>query len=734
MPIPVPGGEEARSMVIQDFAGLNTRAKRPAIADEEFSWLENFYPIGNGNLRTVYDKGATLYTAPAGRTILHYVPYNIGSTSYIAVFLDNGTAYQVAVVGGAITTISATANTFYNASSIPAAAQWKSEYLVIVGNASDNGYWLWNGSALFGAGTLSPDITILNSGSNYSSAPTVTAFGGSGSGATFSASVANGVVTQITCTNPGSGYLLNEHPVLLVTGGGSDNGVGLAANVTASSGGLSRIEVIEPGAGYTGALTVSITGGGASVDAEAVVTAAAGGGIYGITVINPGRGYTSAPTITVSGGTTAAVLRGHVTRGQVTSYTIAFTGGSGYDVPPTVAVIGDGIGATATTTLLGGAVATVVVGSAGYGYTWAKAVITSGNDAATATCDLMPFGINGNTVETYQSRVWVGDGTKGQFTAPASTSNFATSAGGGAYPATESFLRRQITRYFQSNGFLYQIGDSSINVISNVQTAGSPPSTSFNNANVDPQVGTAWPNTVQAFGRALVFANPLGVYALYGGAAEKVSNQLDGLFEVADFTTITPTASIATIFGIRCYCLHFRTTDKYSGTTRNIMAMWDGQNWFIGTQTVSLRQVATQEIDSIIDTWGCSADGKDLFKLYQTPSASLTKVFQTKLRAGETYIGIKQALNFYLMAESNHVDGATFNIAINALTSENGYVAGSAVAVPHTYALGAPALIGFDDDVLAAYGQLLGITATTTAKDATVISMTQLYREWAPEA
>lgn len=732
MAVPVPGGEEARQFLMQDFAGLNTRAKRPAIDDAEFAWLENFYPIGNGNMRTLYDKGSTLYTAPVGRTILHYVPYNIGSTSYIAVFLDNGTAYQVAVVGGAVTTISSVANTFYNASSIPAAAQWKSEYLVIVADAAANGYFLWNGSVLFQAGTLSPDVTVVNSGSNYSSAPTVTAFGGSGTGATFTATVANGVVTQIICTNPGSGYLLNEHPVLLVTGGGSDNGVGLAANVTTTSGGLSRIDVIETGAGYTGSLTVAITGGGASVDAEAVVTAAAGGAIYGITVVNPGIGYTSAPTITIAGGTTAAVLRGRVTRGQVTSYTIAFTGGSGYDVPPNITVIGDGVGATATATLLAGAVATVVVGSAGYGYTWAKALITSGNDAATAVCDLMPFGINGNTVETYQSRVWVGAGTKGHFTAPASTSNFATSSGGGSYPATESFLRRQITRYFQSNGFLYQIGDSSINVISNVQTSGAPPTTSFNNANVDPQVGTAWPNTVQAFGRALVFANPLGVYALYGGAAEKVSNQLDGLFETADFSTLTPTASIATIFGIRCYCLNFRTTDPYSGSARNIMALWDGQNWFIGTQSVALTRVATQEIDSVIDTWGC--DGTNLFKTYQTPSTSITKIMRNKLRAGETYIAWKQALNFYLMAQSNHADTATFNLAIDTVDSVNGYQTTTPVAVPHSYTNTGPQIIGFDDDAIAAYGQLIGQTITTTAKDATIISMTQLYRDYAPEA
>ena len=38
-----------------------------------------------------------------------------------------------------------------------------------------------------------------------------------------------------------------------------------------------------------------------------------------------------------------------------------------------------------------------------------------------------------------------------------------------------------IERLIQASGFLYQIADSSINVISNVQTAGTPVTTTFNN-------------------------------------------------------------------------------------------------------------------------------------------------------------------------------------------------------------------------------------------------------------
>ena len=56
--------------------------------------------------------------------------------------------------------------------------------------------------------------------------------------------------------------------------------------------------------------------------------------------------------------------------------------------------------------------------------------------------------------------------------------------------------------------------------------------------------------TVQAFGRQIVFANTSGVYSLFGGTAEKVSDALDGVFETADFSHITPTAAVLTTLAV----------------------------------------------------------------------------------------------------------------------------------------------------------------------------------------
>ena len=39
--------------VIKNFRGVNTKANRTAIDEEEFYWLENVMPIGFGNLKVI---------------------------------------------------------------------------------------------------------------------------------------------------------------------------------------------------------------------------------------------------------------------------------------------------------------------------------------------------------------------------------------------------------------------------------------------------------------------------------------------------------------------------------------------------------------------------------------------------------------------------------------------------------------------------------------------------------
>lgn len=760
MPIPLPGQTEQtppQPVKFEDFGTLNTKANRTAIAPNEAAWIENWMPIGPGNMRTLYAESAPIYECPGGLEIIYFQAFNFGDARYMAVFHDDGTAVQVDLSDGTTVAISATPGTFYPGENpgLPQAAQWKSQYLLICAPFTDDGYWVWDGTSLFGAGTLSPEVLITNSGSTYTSAPTVTAYGGTGTGATFSATVEAGSVVEIEVTDPGSGYLGGEKVTVVITGGGSDDQARATATISNTLG-VGIVTVLDGGAGYTADVSVTFSGGGGT-GARAVVTGAANGVITEVTVIDAGSGYTSAPTVAFaasSGGGASAIA--DMRAGMITAITVN-SGGSGYVGSPSVIISAPDLAnfptiqAEAYATVAAGVVSAITVTNRGLGYSKASVDLEGGNDAANAIVSLMPHQIAGNTIETYQGYVWLSDFTKTSHTAPDSVSDFAASSGGGSFPATDSFLRRKISRLFQANGFLYLIADSSINVISNTQTSGVPPTTTFNNANVDPQVGTPWRDSVAAFGRAIVFANSTGVYALYGGAAEKVSDPLDGLFSSASFNTnqqgLEPTACVVTLFGIRCYCLLFTTTDPYVGTLRDIIAIWNGQKWFIATQLDTPDFLGSQEIDSVLSAWGCN--NTSLYQLFTTPSSELTKVWQTKLMSPQGYWVTYQVNQIHYVAQSNVSDPVTIDIAIDTergtATPQTCSVSGTLQFVgtgpiQFTGLLGADivwtakALVvgGYGTENAINYGAFIGATVTTDASDLTFISLGVVMNEYAP--
>ena len=63
-------------------------------------------------------------------------------------------------------------------------------------------------------------ITVVNGGTGYTSAPTIT-IGGAGTGATATATVVSGIITAISVTDSGSGY--NANTVVTISGGGGSN-------------------------------------------------------------------------------------------------------------------------------------------------------------------------------------------------------------------------------------------------------------------------------------------------------------------------------------------------------------------------------------------------------------------------------------------------------------------------------------------------------------------------------
>lgn len=664
------------SATFDTFEGLNTKPSRPAIEPQQCYILDNWMPLGKSNARTLYDKGAALYTAPTGKTILFFGWYNIQTSSYAAVFLSDGSVTQVAT--SKVTTQIAPAGTILNPSGTIGFSQWGSQYLLFSAD-QPNGYWVWDGTSLYDAGTLGPTSNIIQSGAGYTSAPTVGVFGGEGSGASYTATFTNNALTKVTCTNPGTGYQSGDVAILTFSGGGS-------TAITATA-------------------TVTLTG-------SSVTTGAA-------TIVNAGHGYTSSTVLSfIGGGGTGVTGTATIGAGGVISSINITNGGSGYTNPPTIFIY------------------------------------DPASSLPAVTISAMPFGVSGTCIETYEQHVWIGNGTANStaqgpysrvlFSAPESVSDFGTPDGGGAFVSTDSFTKIGYTTLKQTNGFLYLLGDSSINTISQVSTTvpsgGIVATTNYQNQNQDPQIGTSWPYSTQVFSRNLVFANSFGVHVSYGGSVARVSQPLDGIYNtVPNFNGFNPSSALATLFGIPCYMLLLPIVDQVTGQTTNKLLLWDSQKWFTSSQSVPLTFIATQEINSTLTAWG--TNGTSLYPLFQTPSTAITKTIQSPFYADAGYFYTKTAtrlvgsVNYYNPAggtlnvsidnETNTTDSNTLTLTAGGLawTNNTGGTITWTNSFSGTISWSTAGIVVFPPYAVGQSGAYLGLTLSTTCADMALISL-----------
>jgi len=738
-------------IIFEQFSTLNTKNERAGIADAEMFWCDGFMPLGPNNLRALPGIGNPIFTATtfgAGLAVVWFNFGNIADTPYMVVLLSNGQIVAQNLTNGVQLQILPPGGIAVP-STIMGFSQWGSQYLLLAKD-QPNGYWIWDGPSTFSAGTISPEITLINPGLFYTTSPTVIVrTTGSGTGETTNAQVNAGSVTHVTVTNPGSGFALGDFVNIAFQGGGSDNQALAHANLSAG-GGVTGVVVTNPGSGYTFNAVLTVSGGGGSGASFALNIQ--NGGITSVTVINPGTGYTSPPTPLVTDpgyGTGAAHIGGgsgadgYVVVGSngIGSITVD-DGGSGYTSIPTVVIIGDGQNAQATAAISGGVVTSITVRDPGQGYTVALVDIRGGNNAANATADIMPFGLSGTALETYVNRVWISNGAavatfppknRTIFSIASSPVNFDPSLGGGAFQSNDSFLRVGYHQLKQTNGFLYLIGDSSLNSISGVQTSssGTPPTTvtTFNNQNADPQIGSSWPSAVQQFKRNIMLANTLGIHISYGGAVEKVSDALDGFYATVGSPTTGGgtgifannanfSSAVCQIFGRYVFMLLLPVLDLFTGVTINKILMTDGQRlqsgqmrWWTSNQDVGLTYIASQELNSVMTAYG--TDGNFIYPLFSRPSTGFTKRVQSKLWATPGYFTNKTAIHALGMVKWFAADQPLTFSADN----ENG-------SSPITIAPPAsPSLQIFGPQPIGQAGRLSGITLQTTASNIAILSL-----------
>lgn len=752
----------------EKFAGINTATTRPGVSDEQAYWIDGYFPLAPGNLRTLYGIGSALYTAAGGKTIICFFFYNLGAIPYAIIFLSDGSAIQVNTNTGNATTVLPASTILNPAITGIGVTQYGSQYLIIVATQT-NGYWVWDGTLLYTAGTLGPQIELTSGGSGYTSVPIVLISGGQGTGATAMATIADGVVTNVVVTNPGNGYIVGDQPSVTFVGGTSSGTGGSVSAVMASNAGGSGGSIINTFGNVTGPLYEIIGGSivapGSGYSQFAVANwSGIPGGNAGQFFQNPPGVFISPPALvlTIAAGTISAINAVPGVDGPVNGiywYTNSSTfpsvvitdGGGAYVASASVTSHGTGYSASTEVTatggsnpvtqatfkpiISGGSITSVTVLNGGlYGSVSPSPTLTVTDTAvsATAVATIMPYGVQGNAVQNYQGHVWVFSGNTFNFTAPGSISDFSTSSGGGSDQSSANYLKVGYVQVISTNGFLFLIGDSSMDYISGVQTttpSGGSPTTSFTQNNCDPEVGTPYPAAVTTLGQEILVANPAGVFVSSGGAFVKQSESLDGVFNTVPasnfnsnpFNGFQLSAAKATIFGKRVWMVLASIVDPVVNATQNKLLMYNGKYWWASLQDVALTFIQGQEINSVFTAWG--TDGTHLYPLFQQPSTAFAKTAQSKLWFDPGgYESGKTVSRFWSMWQCFNTTDTNIILDVDA-TGVNS--SGAQYTESNTYTITGPTGTGFFTTLPMSVGEqgvAIGMTLITNAADMALIS------------
>lgn len=564
--------------VTKDFKGVNTKANRTSIAENEFAWLENAQPIGAGNLK-ITPAQVTVNTSSNvavawANTVSHMDSCNINNADYIVAFKEDGSAQAFNITTSTLSNIA-------NASTFSAAGvqmtQWKDERAMIID--PQKGLFTWDGTNLITIGSVST-IAVTAGGSGYTSAPAVQISApneANGVQATAVATITANAVSSVTLTEAGTGY--TAAPTITFSGGGGSGAAAIASYTTFKPGTVS-VTVLNGGSGYTNAanITVSFSGGGGANAAATAITS--GNIITQIVMTNPGDGYTSAPTVSITGG-----------------------GGS-------------------------------------------NAVVR----ANVVTQDAVD-------VATFSGRVWVAQGRTVYYSAANSYSDFI-SVSAGALTLTDSTLHNNIRAMLSANNFLYIFGDDSINVFSDVRVTNTG-ATLFTNTNVSASVGSRRINAIFPNFRYVLFMNQYGIYALVGSTTSKISDALDGVFPLIDFSQPVYGGQVL-LNNILCAAFNFYYNDPVQGL-RPVQAVFFDRKWFFTSQG-AIKYTSSVSVAGQTRLYGSS--GTNLIQLYGNASAGVASTIKTALWPMGDPIRDKQALK--LGVEATITQGGDLTATIDS--------------------------------------------------------------------
>lgn len=482
------------------------------------------------------------------------------------------------------------------------------------------------------------------------------------------------------------------------------NGTFSTANVTAASFNQQYEIIGDPARGlfvYDSNVTVQLGAGGA------------------IGMLNVGVNYANVPAVTVSapdqpGGIQAAAEA--ILVGNIVSEVVWTQPGTGYEKPPVLTLVGGGgNNAQAVASLLSFRIGQVFyeILNGGQNFTHANVSVTGGGGDGTANAigivsngtiiDIIPQNLgNGYTntanlvvnisgdgsnaqvaafvesnlvtdVATYAGRTWVSQGRQLIYSGATNFNDF-TGISAGSFYVTDNTLQGNILGMLVANNFLYFYSVDSVNVISDV-LVNSNGTTNLTNTNISASIGTNLPFSVFPYYRYVMMMNQYGVYGLIGSTMVKLSDALDGLYPMIDFTKQV-TAGQVVINNIVCACFNFYISSYTAPpgvtlTAGYYQAVFFDKKWFL-TEQSSLDFVTGSPVGGTLGIYGAS--GANLYRLYSdTSTNAVSSIVQTALWPMSDPIRDKQVIRFGLEAEIPDGGGIIMVTVDNPTNSTNTY-------------------------------------------------------------
>ena len=176
-------------------------------------------------------------------------------------------------------------------------------------------------------------LPIANAGVGYEDIPAVTIASPAGRQATGYA-VIGARIASVRVDNPGSDY---KPLTTTVTISASNQGRHAHAVARIVNGEVVAIEITDPGDGYTQVPTITITDTDTGTGATATaILDGTQGSLIGVVMTDHGFGYSTYPTLALTNGATATI---EMERGTVKAVTVQ-NPGSGFNAPPTLTFVG----------------------------------------------------------------------------------------------------------------------------------------------------------------------------------------------------------------------------------------------------------------------------------------------------------------------------------------------------------------------------------------------------------